>query len=224
MLVVAQQVHARFNGVYDDLLELRILSVENSLKCLIDSKQVLILKVVFKIHCTKCGEELPEGSKFCIKCGAPVTFEATAETVADRFTKDEDLQQHWIKRVIAYIIDSVIVGVAAAVLLIIALFPLFIVNPTGVLNLLSFPFAMGLINIIYCTFADSMRGATIGKSVLGLKVVAQSGGNPNFENALIRNISKIHPVLLLLDVVAGVTTSNDLHQKYSDKMTGTTVN
>ena len=150
-------------------------------------------------------------------------FEAKAETVVHRFETDPNLQNHWIKRLIAYIIDSIIVGVATTILLIIALFPIFIANPASVFNLLSFPFVMGLFYILYFTLADSVRGATIGKSLLGLKVVTKTGGNPSFEKAFIRNISKIHWVLLLLDLIGGLITSTDLHQKYSDKMAGTTV-
>jgi uncharacterized membrane protein YvbJ len=44
-----------------------------------------------------------------------------------------------------------------------------------------------------------------------------------FEKEFIRNISKIHEVLLLLDVIGGLITSKDLHQKYSDRIANTTV-
>jgi len=179
--------------------------------------------VVFKIYCSKCGEELPEGTKFCPKCGTPVKLEVKAETVIQRFETDPYLQEHWIKRVIAYIIDSIIVGVATAILLAIALFPIFIGNPATFFNIFSFPFAMGLIYILYFPIAETMYGATIGKSLLGLKVVTRTGGKLSFEKAFIRNISKIHGVLLLLDLIGGLITSTDLHQKYTDRIANTTV-
>jgi len=179
--------------------------------------------VVFKIYCSKCGEELPEGTKFCPKCGTPVKLEVKAETVIQRFETDPYLQEHWIKRVIAYIIDSIIVGVATAILLAIALFPIFIGNPAAFFNIFSFPFAMGLIYILYFPIAETMYGATIGKSLLGLKVVTRTGGKLSFEKAFIRNISKIHGVLLLLDLIGGLITSTDLHQKYTDRIANTTV-
>jgi uncharacterized RDD family membrane protein YckC len=179
--------------------------------------------VVFKICCPKCGEKLPEDSKFCPKCGAPIKLEATTGTVVERFEKDPKLQEHWIKRLIAYVIDSIIVGIAAALLLIIALFPFFIANPASFFNVLSFPFAMGVLYVLYFTFADSFRGATIGKGLMGLTVVTKTDGKPSLEKAFIRNISKIHWVLLLLDLVGGLITSTDLHQKYSDRVANTTV-
>jgi uncharacterized RDD family membrane protein YckC len=178
---------------------------------------------VFKIYCSKCGEELPEGTKFCPKCGTPVKLEARAETVVARFERDPYLQDHWIKRLIAYIIDSIIVGAAATILFGIVLFPVFIVNPFAFVNVFSFPFAMGLLYILYFPIAETMYGATIGKMLLGLKVVTKTGGKPSFEKAFIRNITKIHQVLLLLDLIGGLITSTDLHQKYTDRIANTTV-
>jgi len=180
--------------------------------------------VVFKIYCSKCGEKLPDDSQFCVKCGTPVKLEATsASSVIAKFEKDPNLQEHWIKRAVAYIIDSIIVGAATAILLLVTLFPILIVNPAAFFNIFSFPFAMGLIYVLYFTIAETMYGATLGKRLLGLKVVTKTDGRPSFEKAFIRNISKIHGVLLLLDLVGGLITSTDLHQKYSDRIANTTV-
>ena len=174
------------------------------------------------MYCSNCGEKLPENSKFCTKCGASINLETKPETVIQSFERDPKLQEHWIRRLIAYVVDSIIVFVATALLLALLLFPIFIANPASIFNLLSFPFAMGLIYIFYFTVADSFRGATIGKEFFGLRVKS-NGENPNLERAFIRNISKIHWVLLLLDLVAGLVTSTDLHQKYSDRIADTTV-
>jgi len=179
--------------------------------------------VVFKIFCSKCGEKLPEGTKFCPKCGTAVKLEATVETVVERFEKDPHLQEHWIKRAVAYVIDSIIVGIATTIILAIIMLPLFIANPAAFLNIFSFPFAMGLLYILYFSIAETMYGATLGKRLLGLKVVTKTGGKLSFEKAFIRNISKIHWVLLLLDLIGGLITSTDLHQKYSDRIANTTV-
>ena len=178
---------------------------------------------MFTIYCSKCGEELPEGTKFCTKCGAPVNLETKTETVVQNFEKDPQLQDHWIKRGFAYIIDAVIVGIISVVILFIALLPFYLVNLSALVDVLVFPFASGLFLIFYSALMESTQGATVGKNLMGLKVVTQAGGTPNFEKAFIRNLSKIHPVLLLLDVVGGLITSTDLHQKYSDKIANTKV-
>jgi uncharacterized RDD family membrane protein YckC len=179
--------------------------------------------VVFKIYCSKCGEELPEGTKFCPNCGTAVKLEDRAETVAKRLETDTYLQEHWIKRIIAYVIDSIIVGVVTTIILAIIMLPVFIRNPTAFFNVLSFPFAMGLLYILYFSIAETMYGATLGKRLLGLKVVTKTDGRPSFEKAFIRNITKIHWVLLLLDLIGGLITSTDLHQKYTDRIANTTV-
>ena len=180
--------------------------------------------MVFKIYCSKCGEKLSDGSKFCSNCGTPVKLEVASESsFVVRFEKDPRLQEHWIKRAVAYVIDSIIVGIATAIILAITLFPIFIANPTAFFNIFSFPFAMGLLYILYFTIAETMYGATFGKSLLGLKVVTKTDGKPSFEKAFIRNISKIHWVLLLLDLIGGLITSTDLHQKYTDRIANTTV-
>lgn len=180
--------------------------------------------MVFKIYCTKCGKKLPEDSKFCTKCGTPVTTVAKSEsTVVERFEKDAQLQEHWIKRLIAYVIDYIIVSIAIGILLAIAQLPFFILNPLGWVNQFSFQFAIGVLAVIYFIIAETVYGTTIGKNLMGLKVVTTSDEKISIEKAFIRNISKIHPVLPILDVVGGVITSTDLHQKYSDRIANTTV-
>jgi len=101
--------------------------------------------------------------------------------------------------------------------------PIFVRNPFGFFNIFSFPFAIGVIAVIYFIIAETVYGTTIGKNLMGLKVVTTSDEKVSIEKAFIRNISKIHPVLPILDVVGGVITSTDLHQKYSDRIANTTV-
>lgn len=176
------------------------------------------------IYCTKCGKKLPEGVEFCPNCGATAKSEVGLyETAAETIGSDRFLQQHWINRIIAFVIDSIIVGIATTIVFIAVFFAQFLANPVGFFNWLSFPFAMGLIHVLYFTVTESSYGYTIGKGIIGLKVVTVDGERPSFEGAFIRNISKIYWIFLILDLIAGFFTPRDPHQKYSDRIAHTTV-
>ena len=128
------------------------------------------------MHCTKCGKKLPEDAEFCPNCGAAVGPEVGLfETVAERIGHDRFLQHHWIRRIIAIVIDSIIVGIATTIVVVAVFFPLFLANPIGFFNWLSFPFAMGLIYVLYFAMAESIYRCTIGKGIVGLRVVAVMG-------------------------------------------------
>lgn len=184
------------------------------------------------MYCSRCGEKLDDGAKFCTKCGTPIDAaeksgaekEATkVETVIDRFKEDTQLQDYWIRRVIAYAIDIIAISVVAALILAVLAFPVFIRNPYGFFNWVSFPFAKGAFAVAYFIIAETTYGTTIGKHLLGLKVVTKPDQKISLEKAFIRNISKIHEVFLLLDVIVGIVTLPNLNQKYTDEIANTTI-
>jgi uncharacterized RDD family membrane protein YckC len=82
---------------------------------------------------------------------------------------------------------------------------------------------MGLIYVLYFTVTESSYGYTLGKALIGLKVVAADGERPNLEGAFIRNISKIFWVFLILGVAGRFFLVRGPHQKFSDRIAGTTV-
>jgi hypothetical protein len=49
-------------------------------------------------------------------------------------------------------------------------------------------------------------GAKISQKVLGLEVKMLNGGRITFDKALIRDMSKIYPLLLLIDWLIGIAT------------------
>jgi uncharacterized RDD family membrane protein YckC len=183
--------------------------------------------------CASCGKELPAGVTFCPNCGAPVGLatptqpqEAAAPMSGiDALTKDSKAQEHWGKRLAAIVIDAVVVY---AVLWIIAI-PLIAVSifTGGFAGFAfiagTFSWVFGLIFVLYFAIAETTFGASLGKRLMGLKAVSKTGGNPNFAEAFIRNLSKINWLLLLLDVIVGLAVSKGYSQKYSDKLMGTSV-
>jgi uncharacterized RDD family membrane protein YckC len=92
-----------------------------------------------------------------------------------------------------------------------------------VYNLVLLPFITGILSILYFSFMELVYGYTVGKMVMNLKVVSADGKPLSVDRLLIRNISKIFWLFLLLDVVIGLATLGDPHQKYMDRLAGVTV-
>lgn len=134
---------------------------------------------------------------------------------------------HWIWRLIAFIIDSIIVAIPTYIIWFIITLAI-VFSPASVLAIyglsLLFPFIFGIIEVLYFTVLDVSWGATIGKRILGFQVQMEKGGKVPFDKAFIRNISKIYWIFLLLDwLIAVITPGADRRQKYTDRIAGTTV-
>ena len=141
---------------------------------------------------------------------------------------------HWIYRLIALIIDSIITGIVGGIIYWILLIPLLFTSTTvfGITVLSTpwwggvflLPFIYGLILVLYSAILEvSWGGMTVGKKLLGLQVKTTSGGKVTFDKAFLRNISKIYWLLLLLDWLLGILTPGNKMQKYTDRMAGTVV-
>lgn len=180
------------------------------------------------MYCPKCGAKVDEDAKFCQNCGAPLS-RVKAETAIQAAQTDIRLQGNWGRRIIAYIIDSIVVGIASAILFLILWFPIIIAAVTRmdfshVGGWTGFPFIGGLFLLLYFVVMEAIYGQTVGKMVMNLKVITVSRGlKPDLGKTLIRNISKIHFALLFLDVIGGLITRGDPRQKFSDRIAGTTV-
>jgi uncharacterized RDD family membrane protein YckC len=132
---------------------------------------------------------------------------------------------HWLIRLVAYIIDAIIISIVAEIIAVII----------GIAIILSGAFFLfvgfglffltfGILSILYFIILDVYWGATIGKRVMGLEVQLVKGGRISLDKSFIRNISKIFIVFLFLDwLIAVVTPGSDRRQKYSDRYAGTTV-
>lgn len=178
--------------------------------------------------CAKCGKEVPEGATFCPACGAPVGGAAAAPSAPvsgmDSLMKEQKAQEHWIRRLVALVIDVVIVAVVVGIIAAIGFASVLLTG--GVLGTIffgGFAIVAGVILIFYFPILESIRGATFGKQIMGLKVVSKTGSKPTFGEAFIRNVSKIYWVLLLLDVIVGLAVSKGYSQKYTDHLMGTSV-
>jgi uncharacterized RDD family membrane protein YckC len=190
--------------------------------------------------CRNCGQEFPASSTFCPKCGAKVVPDTAAtgpENEFDRLTRDSRTQDLWIRRVVAYIIDVVLVGIAVFILagfLFLALgvtTGLFSLLPGFAFSFVPFnPIAAGLAGLsglfylLYFTLFDVTYQRTVGKNLLNLRVVTTDGSQMDIGKAFIRNLSKVIWFLLLLDLIAGLFMSEvSSGQKFSDHIAHTNV-
>ena len=186
-------------------------------------------------YCWKCGAQLYENSAYCSNCGAPskptptTTAAASSQTGFDRLMNDRGFQDHWAKRVIAYVIDVAVMSVALFVIVLALALPAL----TTVFLNQAFPFTWfwgfwigglaPLIVLVYFILAEALFQRTIGKELMGLRVVRVDTRRLDLWSSIVRNISKIAFVLLVIDLAVGLGTHGDGHQKYSDRYIGTTI-
>lgn len=134
---------------------------------------------------------------------------------------------HWIVRLVAFIIDGIILAIAAAIIgSIITIATIFgggFGYFFGGVGFFVFSFIWGILSFLYFMLLDTYWGATIGKRILGLQVQTTNGGRIPLDKSLIRNISKIFWLFLLLDWLVGIATPGDKRQKYLDRIAGVIV-
>jgi len=75
---------------------------------------------------------------------------------------------------------------------------------------------------LYSTLLEGFNGQTIGKRIMGLKVVRTDGKKMFYDHAAVRNFGKILP-LLPFDLLFGWRLKNPAFMRYFDKFAGTTV-
>jgi uncharacterized RDD family membrane protein YckC len=137
-------------------------------------------------------------------------------TLLDYLSHYQGLQYHWVRRFVALVFDAIFVLLPVYVFLIFVSWMFW-----GFFGFLGFG---GIALFLYSAFFEYAFGGTIGKMILGLRVVSTQGGKLQLEAALVRNITKIYSLLLLLEfVITLVVETTDAHQRYLDKLARTTV-
>jgi uncharacterized RDD family membrane protein YckC len=75
---------------------------------------------------------------------------------------------------------------------------------------------------LYSTLLEGFNGQSIGKRIIGLKVVRTDGKKMFYDHAAVRNFGKVLP-LLPFDLIYGWRIKNSAFMRYFDKFAGTTV-
>ena len=124
------------------------------------------------------------------------------------------LQEHWINRFLAALIDGLLVFL-----------PLFIILNVVFWHVLRDWWVLidWLLMFLYFVIAEVMFQSSIGKRILKLKVVTLSGQPLVIGNIVIRNILRILYPLVLIDWLIGMLTEGDTRQKYMDRVAKVTV-
>ena len=122
--------------------------------------------------CSNCGSQLQPDDRFCPVCGAAsrVTV-AGAGAVGRAVPVETEYMGFWI-RVAAALIDAVLTGVAGAI----------ITAVTGT------PYITSVLSIAYYVLLTGLKGQTLGKMALGIKVVNAQGDVPGIGRAALREI------------------------------------
>ena len=179
------------------------------------------------MFCAKCGKELPGGATFCPNCGAAVQAGAGGPPLSgiDALTRDQKAQEYWVERLIALVVDYIIVYVVLGIITAVIAIPALLTGGTAFFGVVfgSVAFLWGIVFVLYNSMMEVSSGASIGKKLFKLKVVSKRGSAPTFVEAFVRNLSKVYWLLLLLDVIVGLAISHGYQQKYSDHYMGTKV-
>ena len=187
-------------------------------------------------YCSKCGKEVPAGAQFCANCGT--VLQVTAPSIPSQpsagFVPPAPLGELG-SRIVAGLVDYIIIGVIAGILSILFFIPVWVVTGPGMIGrgevaMGWFSGMFGIIGVmwvlwlIYFTYFEGTSGQTIGKKLTHIKVIKEDGSRCDFGSALIRNILRIvdHlPFLYLLGII--LIAATEKKQRLGDILAKTIV-
>jgi len=130
----------------------------------------------------------------------------------DYLGQDKALQEHWLKRFVAIILDALLVYT-----------PIMVFSTVFGGHYFGAGLLSGIALFLYASLFDFSAGGTVGKMVVHMKVVPMVG-EMTLSRALLRNFTKIFVLLLLLDWIIGMAVeTRDPRQKWTDQVAHTSV-
>ncbi|MGA1819845.1 MAG: RDD family protein [Thermoplasmatota archaeon] len=146
-------------------------------------------------------------------------MEADMEEVYLDFENYPRTESYGIKRAFAYLMDQIIVllGVVFVALLIPS------VDLSDYTTWLMILIVAGIFNWLIKSVMEGMKGESIGKGIMGLKVI-DAYGKVTVGESLVRNLFEIVPVILpFFDYLLGMAVAMDSRQKLMDHISKTLV-
>lgn len=130
------------------------------------------------------------------------------EVVEDFLTNNLSLQEYWLKRFSAVVVDYFIILMVTG-----------IIWPNS--HILEFVLASGTLSLAYFSIMEAFFGFTLGKKIFSLKIITSRKDIPTLKKSLIRNITKFNIAILLVDAIIGFRSKR--RQKYTDEIVRTKV-
>jgi len=132
-------------------------------------------------------------------------------TGIDQIMESPAAQEFWLRRLIAVIIDYAIVFFPIYAMVAVAwAVPIWAFAPS---------LATGGLMVLMSSLFEAELGYTIGKRIMGLEVVSLDMRPYDMERALVRNISKVHPALLFIDLLLGLFMERRPNMRFLDTST-----
>lgn len=136
---------------------------------------------------------------------------APLTTGIDQIMQSPAAQEFWLRRLIAVVIDYAIV-----------FFPIYAIGAVAwaaPVWALAPSLASGALIVLMSAVFEAELGYTIGKRIMGLEVVSLDMRPYDMERALVRNISKVHGALLLIDLLLGLLMEKRPNMRFLDTST-----
>lgn len=164
------------------------------------------------MYCQKCGKETPNDAKFCGGCGKPIQISANSGNQYAGF---------WI-RFAAYAIDSVILLIPTLLVSFLYRATIPADNPfAGLVDFFDFLMGLSIWWVYVAVLHSSAWQATLGKKLLGMKVVDYAGSRISFGRASGRYFAGFLSALLLgigFIMVAFTKQKQALHDKLASTL------
>jgi uncharacterized RDD family membrane protein YckC len=153
------------------------------------------------MYCKKCGNEIKEEADYCPKCGA-------VQHVNELMLASSG------ERILAWLIDGIIVGFVVSALS----FPgMFLPFHTPFLNISLNSIAL----FLYWTYTEGTTGQSIGKKVMKIRVSDLDGEPIDMSKSMYQSFGKAF--LLPFDVIIGLIAYQDKDQRLFNHLSETIV-
>ena len=111
------------------------------------------------------------------------------------------------KRVIAYILDFIIVSLFMGIL---SYFTFVIVGPSNVYSIYQYSvYFVAILIFAYFVLCEKIAGASMGKAIMNIEVRSRNGYQITWPQAIVRNLTKILWVPIIFDWFIGKLLKTD---------------